>query len=69
MYRAGAQRVEGGEMSKYKLNLVGVQEVRWDRGGTERADEYTLFYGQGNENRELVTGFFVHEKSYDQLRG
>jgi hypothetical protein len=38
-------------LSKYKLDLVGVQ-VRWDKGGTERGGEYTLFYGKGNENHE-----------------
>jgi hypothetical protein len=27
-------------ISKCKLDLVGVQEVRWDRGGTEPAGEY-----------------------------
>jgi exonuclease III len=31
------------EISKYKLDLVGVQEVRWDRGGTEPAGQYTFF--------------------------
>jgi hypothetical protein len=30
-------------MSKYKLDLAGIQEVRWDRGGTEPAGEYTFF--------------------------
>jgi hypothetical protein len=40
---------------------VGVQEVRWDGGGTERAGEYT-FLGKGNENHELATGVFVHER-------
>jgi hypothetical protein len=28
------------EISKYMLGLVEVQEIRWDRGGTESADEY-----------------------------
>jgi hypothetical protein len=40
------------------LDLVGVQEVRWKGGGSEPAGEYTFFYGEGNENNELGTGFF-----------
>jgi hypothetical protein len=36
---------------------VGVQEVRRDGGGTEPAGEYIFFYGKGNENHELGTGF------------
>jgi hypothetical protein len=30
------------EISKYKFDLVGVQEVRWDRGGNKQAGEYTF---------------------------
>jgi hypothetical protein len=41
---------------------VGVQEVRWDRGGTEPAGEYTFFYVKGNENHELGTVYFVHKR-------
>jgi hypothetical protein len=32
------------ELSKFKLDLVGVQDVRWERGGTKPVGEYTLFY-------------------------
>jgi hypothetical protein len=31
-----------------KLDLVGVQGVRWDKGGTEPADDCTFFDGKGN---------------------
>jgi hypothetical protein len=43
MYREGSLRAVAEEISKYKLHLVGVQEVRWDGGGTEPACKYTLF--------------------------
>jgi hypothetical protein len=29
--------------------------------GTEPAGKYAFFYGKGNENHELGTGFFVHK--------
>jgi hypothetical protein len=31
------------ELARYKLDLVSVQEVRWDKGGTARAGGYTFF--------------------------
>jgi hypothetical protein len=34
------------EISKYKLDLVGVQEVRWNGRGNKPAGEYTFFYGK-----------------------
>jgi exonuclease III len=42
--RAGSLRAVAEEISKYKLDLVGVQEVSWDRGGTEPAGEYTFLW-------------------------
>jgi hypothetical protein len=46
------------ELGEYELDLVGVQEVRWDKGGTEREEDYTFFYGVWNEDHQLGTGFF-----------
>jgi hypothetical protein len=50
------------EISKYKLYLVGMQEVRGGRGGTEPLSKYIFFYGKWNESRELDTGFI---RSYE----
>jgi hypothetical protein len=50
------------ELSTYRLDLVRVQEVRWEGSGTAPAGEYTFFYGKGNKNNELGTWFFVHKR-------
>jgi exonuclease III len=49
------------ELSRYRLDLVGVQEVRWEGSGTVPAGDYTFFYGKG-KNHELGPGFFVHKR-------
>jgi hypothetical protein len=58
LYRSGSLKSVARELGKYTLDLVGVQEVRWDKGGTERAEDYTFFYGAENEDHQLGTGFF-----------
>jgi hypothetical protein len=68
LYRAGSLMTVAKEISKYKLVLVRVQEVKWNRGGMEPAGEYTHFCGKGNENPELGTGFLYVRGSYQQLR-
>jgi hypothetical protein len=35
-----------GNWEDIKLDLVGVQGVRWDKGGTVRAGDYNFFYGK-----------------------
>jgi hypothetical protein len=60
LHRAGSIVIVSKELLKYKLDLVGVQVVRLEDGGTEPAGEYTFFYGKRNENHELGTGYFLH---------
>jgi hypothetical protein len=66
LYRAGSLTSVSSELSRYRLDLVGVQEVRWEGSGTVPAGEYTFFYGKGNENQELV--IFLRMVSSGMLR-
>ena len=60
LYRAGSLTAAARELARYKLHLAGVQEGRWDKRGTLRAGDYNCFYGNGYENHELGTGFFLY---------
>jgi len=55
LYRAGSFTAAGRELARYKLDLVGVQEVRWDKGSTKGRRLQTLcsiiiFLCERNEN-------------------
>ena len=52
--RAGSLTTVTRELARYKLDLVGVQEVRWDEGGPVRAGDYNFFYGKGFRKWEGV---------------
>jgi hypothetical protein len=58
LYTSGSLKMVARELGKYKLHLVGVQEVRWDKGGTEWAEDYTFFYAMGNEDHVRDRFFF-----------
>jgi exonuclease III len=62
LYRASSLKTVSRKLARYKLDLVGEQEVRWEGSGTEPARENTFFFGKGNENHELGTDFFVHKR-------
>jgi hypothetical protein len=68
LYRTGALKTVATEFGKYELDLVGVKEARWEKGGTERAEGYTFFYGQGKGDHQLGTGFLVHKVIVSAVR-
>jgi hypothetical protein len=49
------------ELSRYRLNLVGVQEVRWEGSGTVPAGEYTFSMERGMRTMNWVQGFCTKE--------
>jgi len=60
LYRADSFTETARDLARYRLDIMGVQNVSWDKGDTVRAVDYNFFYGKGNENNQLGTGFFVH---------
>jgi hypothetical protein len=36
--------------------------VIWDKGGTEKAVNFTFFSGNGNADGHLETSFFIHKE-------
>jgi hypothetical protein len=43
VFRSSSLKTVSRKFAKSKLDLVGVQEVRWDKGSTEPADDYTFY--------------------------
>ena len=37
LYRAGSLKAAARELARYRLDVVGVQEVRWDKGGHSKS--------------------------------
>jgi hypothetical protein len=48
LYRPVSLTTLARELARYKLGLMGVQEVRWGKGGTVRAPDYNFFHENGN---------------------
>jgi hypothetical protein len=57
LYKAGSLTAAARELARYKLDLVGVQKLRWDKEGTVRAGDYNFRYEKENENNQLGTAF------------
>ena len=58
LYRVGTLTAAARELARYKLDLVGVQEVRWEKGGTVRAGDYNFFCGKGNKKSSIGNRIF-----------
>ena len=63
MYKADLITAAARVLARHKLDLVGFQEVRWDKGETVRAGDYNFFHGKGHENHQLRTGFFTPQNN------
>jgi hypothetical protein len=56
LHRACSLKTAARKSENCKLDVMGVEEVRWDEGGSQPAHDYKFFYG----NHHLGTGFRIH---------
>jgi hypothetical protein len=70
LYRAGCLTTAARELARYKLrvDLVGVQKIRWDKGGMVRARDFNFFCGKRYKNHQFGIGFFVHQRIVSALK-
>jgi len=61
LYRKGSLKIVASNLAKYNFSLVAVQDIKWDSGGSEPADIYTFYCGNGSANHHLGMGFFIHK--------
>jgi len=43
LYGAGSLTATARDLARNNLDVVGVQKVRWDKGGMVRAGDYSFF--------------------------
>jgi len=69
LIRADSLTAAARELGRYKLDLVGAQEVRCVKVGTVRKGDYNFFMEKDTKIINLEQDFFVHHRLERQLRG
>ena len=68
LYRAGSLTLAAKELARYKLDLVVVHVVRFDKRGRVRAREYNFFYGKETNITNWEQDFFVHHRKISAVK-
>jgi exonuclease III len=69
LYTVGSLMTVLRELSRYRLDLVGMQEVRWEGNGTVPAGGKHFSTERGMRTMNWVQVFLYVRESYQQLRG
>jgi hypothetical protein len=60
LYEAGSLKTVTKQKVEHELHLMGIQYVRWGKGGVNQQAIINYSMCNGNENHELWRGFFVY---------
>jgi hypothetical protein len=60
LYRPGYSKTVSRELSKCKLDVVGIEEIRRDKAGAEAGDCCKFLCPNRSASCRLVTEFFIH---------
>jgi len=67
--RSGSVTTVARDLARYKLDLVGVQKVKWDKGGTGRAVITFFFLWERAGNTSIGNIILCnHTEEYQQVR-
>jgi hypothetical protein len=58
LHMAGSLKTGASKLATHKV----IQEVRYLEDGNQPVHDYTFFYGNGNANHHLGTGFFTYKR-------
>ena len=68
LYRPDSRTTVARELGRYKLDSVGVQDVRWNKRGTVRAGDYNFFMEKETKIINWQQYFLYTTEQYQQLR-
>jgi len=68
LYRSGSLTTVARELTSCKLDLVGVQEVRWDRRGHSNFRGFYLFQWKRNDSHQIGASSLYTTEYYLQFR-
>jgi hypothetical protein len=60
--RSGSLTTVARELARYKLDLVGVQDVKWDKEGRVRTGNYSLILWKRKRKPSVAKRIFVHHR-------
>lgn len=61
LFKPGTAQCLVKEIRRYNLEVVVLQEIRWNEKGILNLKDRTIFYGECNDRRQFGTGFAVHK--------